>query len=206
MALLVECNHRSGWQTEQSSSFMQILVTAWGWTGFESIYYLVPVNIAFDFATIYITIIILSKAITKPNYFLLLLICLDILACVALFYNAIYISDKFDTASRVAVEGYWRIIPSFFEIMIFGCSAFHVLTSKVLFVSTILLPTLIYLLMIFALFWFRESFRFLKFVMMHLLEKNVEDKKTIFAHVGTAVGLLTAISKTIIEVAKILSA
>lgn len=206
MALLVECNHRNGWQTEQNFSFMQTLTTAWGWTGFESIYYLVPVNIAFDFATIYITIIILSKALTKPNYFLFFLICLDIFACVILFYNAIYISDKFDSASMVGAGGYWRIIPSFAALLTIGCAAFHILTSKVLFVSTILLPTLIYLLMIFALFWLRESFRFLKFVTMHLLEKSVEDKKTIFAHIGTAAGLLTAVSKTIMEVAKILSA
>lgn len=202
LALLEACNHRTGW-SQQSFSFFEALRIGWGWTGIQTIAYLVPVNIAFDFATIFITILILSKALTKPNYFLLVLICLDIVACVILFYNAVYIADQFDNASIVSADGYWKIIPSFINAFTFGCPAFHVLTSKLLFVSTILLPTLIYLIMILALFFLREGFQLFKFITMHILEKSVEDKKTIFAHVGTTLGLITTVGKAVLEMAKL---
>ncbi|WP_298622954.1 hypothetical protein [uncultured Zoogloea sp.] len=204
LALLQACNHQTGWMTEQSFSFFETLKIGWGWAGMQTIAYLVPVNIAFDFATIFVTILILSKALTKTNYFLLALICLDIVACVVLFYNAVYIADQFDSASIVSANGYWQLYPSFLNAFTYGCAAFHILTSKLLFVSTILLPTLIYLILIVALFLLREGFRLFKFITMHVLEKSVEDKKTIFAHLGTTLGLITAVGKAVVEMAKLI--
>lgn len=203
LVLLEACNHRTG-GPQQSLSLFETLQIGWGWAGIQTIAYLVPVNIAFDFATIFITILILSKALTKPNYFLLILICLDIVACVVLFYNAVFIADQFDNASIISAEGYLKLIPSFLNAFSFGCAAFHVLTSKILFVSTILLPTLVYLIMIVALFFLREGFLLFKFIAMHILEKSVEDRKTVFAHIGTTLGLITAVGKAALEMAKLL--
>lgn len=204
LALLLRCNESMGLETQSLSIWRQLAI-AWSWTGAQSLIYLVPVNVAFDLATIFITIVILSKALRKPDYFLITLILIDIFACVVLFYNAIFIADHFDAASRISARGYLLLIPSFFETFSYGCAAFHVLTSKLLFISTILLPTIIYLIMIVGLFALREGFRFFKFLAMYLLEKSVEDKKTIFAHLGTTAGLVVAVGKAVIEVAKALA-
>jgi hypothetical protein len=203
LALLLNCNARMGQAGPPISLWRQVQI-GWDWTGVGTLTYLVPVNVAFDLATIFITIIILSKALSKPDYFLISLILVDIGACFVLFYNAVYIADRFDSASMISATGYLNLIPSFIAAFSFGCTAFHVLTSKLLFISTILLPTLIYLIMIVGLFVLRESFKLFKFFAMYLLEKSVEDQKTIFAHLGTTVGLLVAIGKASEEVAKLL--
>lgn len=183
-------------------SIDQIIHASWGWTGQRVLTYLVPVNILFDLLTIFITIIILSRALLKSDYFLISLILLDIIACFILFYNAIFIADQFDNASMVSVNGYWNIIQSMVEVTSFGCPAYHMLTSKLLFVSTIILPTLIYLIMIVGLFLLREGFKLFKFIAMYILEKSVEDKKTIFAHLGTSIGLFVAVGKLCLEIFK----
>jgi hypothetical protein len=98
----------------------QAIQASWGWTGTATIAYLVPFNIAFDLATVFITIVILSKALSKPDYFLLALILVDIAACFVLFYNAVYIADQFDTASMLSVDSYWRRLPMMIQATSFG--------------------------------------------------------------------------------------
>jgi hypothetical protein len=204
LALVLRCNELMG-GGPQSFSFWQLISMGWGWTGTQSLLHLVPVNVAFDLATIFITVLLLSKALEKPDYFLIGLVLLDILACFLLFYNAIYIADRYDTASIVTVDGYWSIVPAFLRAFTLGCASFHLLTSKLLFISTILLPTLIYLAMIVALFLLREGFKLFRVSTMYLLEKSVEDKKTIFAHLGTTIGMAIAVGKCILEIGKALA-
>jgi putative transposase len=48
----------------------------------------------------------------------------------------------------------------------------------------------------------REGFKLFNFVAMYILEKSVEDKKTIFAHMGTSLGLFVAVGKAMMEIIK----
>jgi hypothetical protein len=205
IALVVRCNALTG-AGDHSFTLNQFLTMGWGWTGMNSLLYLVPVNLVFDLTTIFVTIFLLSKALEKPDYFLISLVILDIIACFILVYNAIYIADRYDGASIIAVDGYWRIFPNLLNTFTLGCGAFHFLTSKILFVSTILLPTLLYLIMIVGLFLLREGFKLFRVTTMHLLEKSVEDKKTIFAHLGTTCGMVIGCGKCVLEVSKAISA
>lgn len=201
--LLLRCNLRID-PEGQVMSLAEILAASWSWTGGTSLAYLVPVNVAFDLATIFVTIVLLSAALSRTSHFLIAIVIVDICACFILFYNAIYIADQFDSASKLSSEGYWNILPFMLQASTFGCSAYHFLTSKLLYVSTILIPTLVYLIMIVALFALREGFVLMKFFAMYLLEKSVEDKKTIFAHVGTSLGLVVATGKAVIELVRLL--
>lgn len=204
LKLVLECYERTGVGGGQLP-LSQIWAAGWGWVGSTNVLYLIGVNLTFDFVTILITIILLSKALERSDYFLLSMILVDIFACLLLFQNALFIADHFDSASILAVEGYWSVLPSLVQGFSLGCPAFHLLTSKILFVSTILLPTLIYLLMIVALFVLREGFKLFRIIAMYLLEKSVEDKKTVFAHVGVSLGLVVAGGKAVVEIGRALT-
>lgn len=205
LALTIKCNLRTGWG-DKDFSLLQYLTIGWNWTGYEAIVYLGPINLMFDLATIFVTVLLLSFAVKKTDYFLILLIALDIIACIILMHNIIYLSDQFDTATSISnASGYLFILPGLINsINESGCGAYHVVTSKLLFASTILLPTLIYLIMIVILFVMRESFKLLKYFTMHILEKSSEDKKTLFAHLGVSLGLSVSLFKMIQEVSKLI--
>lgn len=184
-----------------------VLSAAWRMIGgADNLMYLGPTNLVFDVATILTTTLLLSFAMKKNDYILGLMIFLDMLACIFLFESLIYVSDTHRNL-RLAFNGFGTAIhEAYVEIANANCTIGLILLPALIYSSTIIIPTIIYLLIIAALFMLRESFKGTKWFIMHVLERSVEDaKKTMFVHVGVALGILVAVAKAIVEVVAILN-
>lgn len=205
LAILDVCTVASGGQAT-GQGFWWYFRAGWGYTGWESLAVLTPLNVVFDLLTIYITTILLGFALRRGDYFLITLVLLDIIACFILIEGMIFASD-FQDIVKLAHAGFGTGLRNMIELTtVAGCALAHMILPRLLYIGTIILPTVIYLVMIVGLFVLRETFKIFRWLAMHLFEKSVEDKKTIFAHLGVTIGLLVACGKAVQEMVKLLTA
>ena len=183
-----------------------VLTAAWRMIGGAgNLYYLGPTNFVFDLLTILATTILLVFSIKKNDYILGSIIFIDILVCIFLLEALLYISDSHRTI-RLSYNGFGTAIHEIYTIISnANCAIGVLLFPTLIYSSTIIIPTIVYLVIIAALFVLRESFKLTKWFIMHILEKSSEDaKKTLFTHVGVALGIVVTIIKALVELMKII--
>lgn len=205
LVILDMCTQQSGGSPIAPSHWWYI-TAAWGYTGFRNILALAPLNLGFDVVTIFVTAFLLALALRRNNAILITLVVLDILACLVLLETMIIVSDRFDIIT-LTHGGFGSAIRNTWEMLgTAGCATAHVVLPRLVYCSTVLLPTLIYLTMIVVLFILRQGFELLRWLAMYLFEKSVEDRKTIFAHLGVTLGLVVACGKAVLEIARLWTA
>lgn len=202
MYLMLVCEYASGnLDPANLATFGYLFQSALGFFTNDDYLWLAATNITFDFLTISITTVLIGCAIRKNSIHLTAFVALDIVLCVVLFHALMWSIDQFDIASRLTnTDSVLDLIPTIIFLAAQGCSSFHFLTSKLLFSSTVLLPTLIYLSIILLLALFRHGFLLSRWIGMHLLERSSEDeRRSIIGHLATTLGVLVAMIGAALE-------
>jgi hypothetical protein len=149
-----------------------------------------------------VTGFILRYALDRSDMVMLILIAIDILACVVIFEFFVYMLDLWIGVPLVpwesgigATEFFWDLWERRFPEPYAG----YVIPAALLFV--VYLPTLFYLFIIALLVVMLIAFRS---VPMYVLEKSTEAQgKTFFGHIGVSIGLGVTLLKLVVEFGKI---
>lgn len=187
-----------------SLSFSDSFSSALGYYSPVQFSALMASNIFFDLITVFGTVAILLIAIKKRDAILATLIAFDIALCLILLHGLWFIADKFDTGGAVTQFGIFETLPTVFIYLRSGCAGFELLLTKIFFASTILIPTLIYLIAIFVIAVLRGGFVISRWIGLHVLERSVEDeRKSVIGHASAALGIIVALGGAVRTMAQI---
>lgn len=159
-----------------------------------------PLNILFDTVTLFVTVQLLSKFLNSTGVIRYIIILADIFICLLLFNLCFYLAFQLDsTAGGMPpniIDVFPRLINDKKEL---GCTYYHVYLSTIFFVSTILIPTLVYLLMIFIFLVAKSSVHISKFVTLQITELGVSGDKSVFFYTGIFLSIVVIFVKVIKE-------
>lgn len=164
-----------------------------------------PLNILFDNLTIAATVALLTVFLRgKAIGYRYFIIGLDIVFCVILLNVCFYIAFQLDTTSSGNPPTLFEALPRLVsDVSVLGCGYFYVYMSTIFFVSTITIPTLLYLLMILTLMAAKTSAEIGKFALLQLTELGVVGEKSVFFYTGIFLGLLVLLLKLAREIVKV---
>jgi hypothetical protein len=206
------------------------------WRAFQSFpanrpQYIIPINIALDTTTIWITVLLLKRFLDITNWLLRLFIIVadiaiaSLLACLC-FYVAIQFQKT--VLPRAVVSdadltplGYFKYLyfyaatifewlpypfdmndpKQFGEMLIFGTDA-GFLYVAVLYASTTLVPTAIYLIIAAAALSFSIIGKVIVAFCSHVLQLSVDTEKSIFFYTGQIFGVAAIFGKLVVDLAK----
>jgi len=172
--------------------------------------YYIPVNILADQVTIILTIVLLKKLfLNKGTLLKYFAIVMDILICIIIFNVVLFFSLDFNNdAGQDLTTNVFLIIPTvihYTSLMPEDSFLFaHVFLPSIMVSTTIVLPTLIYLLMILTALLLKSSASIGRATLMHLSALGVEGDKTIFFYSGIFISLILIILKLCLELIKFL--
>ena len=190
---------------QTSLPFFSALQMAFGYF-YENINHtsIYPLNILFDNLTIAATVALLTVFLrTKAIRYRYLIIAVDIAFCVILLNVCFYIAFQLDTTSSGSPPALFQALPRLVsDVNVLGCGYFYVYMSTIFFVSTITIPTLIYLVMIIIFMLAKTSAEIGKFILLQVTELGVVGDKSVFFYTGIFLGLFVLLMKFVLELTK----
>lgn len=163
--------------------------------------FIYPLNLSFDAVTVAVTVTLLSWFLAaggrlKRYAFLLA----DILLCVVLLVLCFFIAFRLDATTSGDPPSLTRVLPRLIgDFTELGCAYFHVYLSTIFFVSTITIPTLLYLLMILLFLMAKSASELGQWIVLHIVELGTVGEKSVFFYTGIFFGIIVIVLKLIQE-------
>lgn len=178
------------------------LQLAWGWFFYNVDHILIyPTNILFDQITLLATVALLTlytKANKLAHRYIFILI--DIVIAFVLFNIFYLVAQQLDSTASMQHSSYLPLFSLIGDIWMLGYSRLHIHLSTLCFVATVVLPTFIYLLMIFLAMLAKSSADLGRFILLQFTELGATGEKTIFFYTGIFFGLIVSISGLLVQV------